>query len=59
LNTALRLEINKSEKIFLTHTKLNGKFTIRFVVGQTRTEFHHIDEAWQIIRDAAEIIKVS
>jgi aromatic-L-amino-acid decarboxylase len=55
LNAAFLEEINKSERIFLTHTKLNGKFTLRFVVGQTRTEFYHIDKAWQIIRDAAEI----
>ena len=53
MNATFLEAINSSEKLFLTHTKLNEKFTIRFVVGQTRTEFHHIDKAWKIIRKAA------
>jgi aromatic-L-amino-acid decarboxylase len=59
LNAAFLDEINKSEKIFLSHTKLNGKFTIRFVVGQTRTEFYHIDTAWKIIYDVAQTIFIN
>jgi len=57
LNASFLEEINNSEKIFLTHTKLNEKYTLRFVVGQTRTEFYHIDKAWKIICDAAQNIK--
>nr|NQU88952.1 aminotransferase class V-fold PLP-dependent enzyme [Bacteroidota bacterium] len=49
LNARFLDEINQSEKIFMTHTKLNGKFTLRFVVGQTNTERHHIEKAWEII----------
>lgn len=57
LNQQLLEEINASEEVFLTHTTLNGKFTIRFVVGQTRTEWRHVEKAWKIIRNAAEKIK--
>jgi len=46
--------INQSHRIFMSHTKLNGKFTIRFVVGQTNTELRHIEEAWSIISAKAE-----
>jgi aromatic-L-amino-acid decarboxylase len=42
--------INASNSIFLTHTKLSGNYTIRFVVGQTNTELHHIRQAWEIIK---------
>jgi len=59
LNATLLDKVNKSEKIFLTHTKLNGKYTLRFVVGQTRTEFYHIDKAFQIIRGSAKNINKS
>ena len=45
--------INQTGKIFLSHTKLKGKFTLRFVVGQTNTEYHHIEKAWQIIKDTS------
>jgi aromatic-L-amino-acid decarboxylase len=51
LNADFLERINGTEKIFLTHTKLDGKYTVRFVVGQTRTEFRHIEDAWQIIRN--------
>jgi len=45
--------INLTGKIFLSHTKLNGKFSLRLVVGQTSTEHRHIEKAWQIINDTA------
>jgi aromatic-L-amino-acid decarboxylase len=54
INKKLLDEINASEKVFLTHTSLNGKFTIRFVVGQTYSEKHHIEQAWQIIKAASQ-----
>lgn len=54
INKKLLDEINASEKVFLTHTSLNGKYTIRFVVGQTYSEKHHIEQAWQIIKAASQ-----
>jgi len=53
-NKLLLEKINASDKVFLTHTTLNGNYTIRFVVGQTRSEKHHIEEAWQIIKEASQ-----
>ena len=54
MNTALLENINKSKKTYLTHTKLNGKYTLRLVIGQTRLEKKHVDRAWKIIRNTAE-----
>lgn len=54
LNQRFLEKINAEGSIFLTHTKLNGKFTVRFVVGQTNTEKRHVEEAWRLIRKAAE-----
>lgn len=54
INTTLLESINKSKKIYLTHTKLNGKYTLRLVIGQTRIEKKHVDRAWEIIRNMAE-----
>ncbi len=56
LNVKLLEDINQSDKIFLTHTKLNEKFSIRFVVGQTNTELRHIQEAWAIILAKVEYL---
>ena len=45
--------VNASGRIFLTHTKLDGRFTLRLSIGQTWTEERHVRAAWDAIRDAA------
>jgi len=55
LNAQFIEAINQTGKIFISHTKLNGKFTLRFVVGQTNTDYHHIEKAWQIIKDTSAL----
>ena len=54
LNEKLLEKINASEKLFLSHTKLNGKFTIRLTIGSIRHERRHIVEAWELIKDLAQ-----
>jgi aromatic-L-amino-acid decarboxylase len=51
LNEKLLNQIQDSGKLFLTHTKLDGKYTIRIVMGNTNLEQHHVDEAWKLIKD--------
>jgi aromatic-L-amino-acid decarboxylase len=46
--------LNASGKLFLSHTKLNGKYVLRFSIGQTRTERHHVEAAWKEISRLAE-----
>jgi aromatic-L-amino-acid decarboxylase len=50
LNENLLEKINQSGKFFLSHTKLNGKFTIRLTIGSIRHERRHIEDAWGLIR---------
>ncbi len=50
-NEKLMNNINASGKIFITHTKLNGIFTIRLVVSNLRQEERHVTEAWKTIND--------
>lgn len=54
LNRVFHQKINESGRIFLTHTSLRGKYTIRLVVGSRTTEEQHVREAWSIIRQAAD-----
>jgi len=46
--------LNRSGDLFLTHTKLKGKLTLRLCVGQTNTEAKHVERAWQRIREEAQ-----
>lgn len=52
INKNLMDELNKSGKLYLSHTVLNGKFTLRLCVGQTATEHKHIENAWNLIKNA-------
>ena len=59
LNQRLLDTLNGSGRIFLTHTRLRGRMTLRLVIGQTRQEKHHVTRAWETIRDTARGLKTS
>jgi aromatic-L-amino-acid decarboxylase len=52
-NERLLERVNHSGDLYMTHTKLNGVYTLRLCVGQTSTEAHHVQTAWQHIRQVA------
>ncbi len=53
-NQSIMERLNRSGDLFLTHTKLDGKFTLRLCVGQTHTEARHVERAWQRICQEAD-----
>ena len=57
LNKDLLNYINNSGEIYITHTRLNGLFTLRLCVGQTHTDVNHVKEAWGLIKSGLEKIK--
>ena len=48
--------INASGEIFLTHTEVQGRYTLRFAVGSPLTAGEHVRTAWELIRDTAETL---
>jgi len=53
LNQQLLAAVNATGRVFMTHTRLGGRYTIRLVIGQRATERRHVEEAWRLIREAA------
>lgn len=56
LNSRLLDAVNSSGHIYLSHTVLSNKFTLRFVVGAPLTEQRHVNVAWTILQDQATIL---
>jgi aromatic-L-amino-acid/L-tryptophan decarboxylase len=49
LNARLLEALNATGRVFLSHTKLGGKFALRMVIAQTNVEKKHVDQAWELI----------
>lgn len=58
LNENLNHLLNDSGKIYLSHTVLNGKYTLRMVTGQTNVTFDHVSKAWELILKTARSLKI-
>ncbi len=56
INETLNHELNDTGKIYLSHTVINGIYTLRMVTGQTNVRLEHIDKAWDLIRNTARSI---
>jgi aromatic-L-amino-acid decarboxylase len=55
-NQTIMERLNRSGDLFLTHTKLDGKFTLRLSVGQINTQARHVEKAWKRICEEAAAI---
>jgi aromatic-L-amino-acid decarboxylase len=55
-NERLLAAINNSGAAYLTHTKLDGRYTLRMVVGQTHTERRHVAATWEALRQHAHAL---
>ena len=49
LNENIMNGINASGEAFLSHTKLNGKYTLRLSVGSIRVEERHLRKVWELL----------
>ena len=49
LNEKLMNAVNATGEAYLSHTKLNGKFTLRLSVGSIRVEERHLVKVWELL----------
>ena len=50
VNAELMARVNATRRVHLTHTRLNGRYTIRIVIGQHQTERRHVEEVWRLVQ---------
>ena len=51
LNERIMNEVNASGEAYLSHTKLNGNFTLRLSVGSIRVEEQHLKKVWDLLNE--------
>jgi aromatic-L-amino-acid decarboxylase len=53
INQSLMDHLNRSGDLYLTHTRLDSRLTLRLCVGQTNTTERHVEKAWKRIQEEA------
>ncbi|MEO7538998.1 MAG: pyridoxal-dependent decarboxylase, partial [Pyrinomonadaceae bacterium] len=57
INNSIMNDINASGEVYLSHTKLNGKFTLRLSVGSIRVEERHLTKVWNLLNEKLTQLK--
>ena len=58
-NAAIIDAVNRSGEAFLSHTRLDGRFTIRVAIGNARTQARHVERVWELLREAAATVEAT
>jgi len=53
INQSLMDHLNRSGDLYLTHTRLDSRLTLRLCVGQTNATERHVEKAWKRIQEEA------
>jgi aromatic-L-amino-acid decarboxylase len=52
-NARILERVNATGKVFLSHTKLAGRFTLRVALGNPRQTENHVAKCWAVLKEAA------
>jgi len=55
LSEELMERVNSTGEIYLSHTRLDGRFVIRLAIGHYRTTEQHVARAWELLRDVSAL----
>ncbi|HEY0672286.1 MAG TPA: pyridoxal-dependent decarboxylase, partial [Longimicrobiales bacterium] len=55
LNARILDAVNASGEVFLSHTKVRGRYGLRIAIGNLRTKRSHVARAWSLITQAANL----
>ena len=54
LNKTFVKKINKTGKIYISHTIINGIYSIRMPIASTTIQKHHVDKSWDLIQKTSK-----
>ena len=57
LNERLLQNLNSTGEIFLSHTRLDGRFVLRLAIGNLHTTERHVQRAWELIQEHAATLR--
>jgi aromatic-L-amino-acid/L-tryptophan decarboxylase len=52
-NERILERVNDSGEIFITHTKLDGRYVLRLAIGNARTTEADVRRAWEVLNREA------
>ncbi len=56
LNARILDDVNATGKVFLSHTKIRGRYALRLAIGNIATTREDVALAWQLLREAAATV---
>jgi aromatic-L-amino-acid decarboxylase len=54
INADVLRRVNTGGEALLSHTKLDGRYTLRLAIGNIRTQREHIENTWRVLRECAQ-----
>lgn len=54
VNQAILDRVNSTGEVFLSHTRLHDRLTLRLAIGNIRTTHAHVGRAWELLQVAAQ-----
>jgi aromatic-L-amino-acid/L-tryptophan decarboxylase len=54
-NEALLERVNRTGELFISHTRLDGRYVLRLAIGNARTTEADVERAWHALRRAAKL----
>lgn len=56
INQRIMDHLNHSGMLYLSHTRLDDRFTLRMSIGGTRTQAEHVERAWKLLRETGAAV---
>ena len=57
LNERVLEAVNSTGEIFISHTRLNGRYTLRLAIGNLHTTETHVRRAWQLLQEQMSTVQ--